>query len=195
MRLTMKPGMSREELRGRAGAADERVFGFLLSSLDAEAVVEWRGCRVVVSGDYKLAPDPTCVPFEPLRCHTFVTESTFGLPIYRWDEPAQTVRAIFDWWERNRAAGRCAVLFGYTLGKTQRILAELMRFKQGIAIAGTHGKTTTTSLVASVLAEGGLDPTFVIGGRLNAAGSNARLGGGRRARHASAPRGTAAWST
>jgi UDP-N-acetylmuramate--alanine ligase len=58
------------------------------------------------------------------------------------------------------------------------MLAELMRLKQGIAIAGTHGKTTTTSLVASVLAEAGLDPTFVIGGRLTAAGSNARLGAG-----------------
>src|SRR5438477_10746785 len=58
------------------------------------------------------------------------------------------------------------------------MLAELMRLKQGIAVAGTHGKTTTTSLVASVLAEGGLDPTFVIGGRLTAAGSHARLGGG-----------------
>jgi UDP-N-acetylmuramate--alanine ligase len=58
------------------------------------------------------------------------------------------------------------------------MLAELMRLKQGVAIAGTHGKTTTTSLVASILAEGGLDPTFVIGGRLNAAGSNARLGAG-----------------
>ncbi len=59
-----------------------------------------------------------------------------------------------------------------------QMLAELMRFRQGIAIAGTHGKTTTTSLVATVLAEGGLDPTFVIGGRLVAAGSNARLGQG-----------------
>ncbi|MBI3045167.1 MAG: UDP-N-acetylmuramate--L-alanine ligase [Betaproteobacteria bacterium] len=58
------------------------------------------------------------------------------------------------------------------------MLAELMRLKQGIAVAGTHGKTTTTSLVASVLAEGGLDPTFVIGGRLEAAGSHARLGAG-----------------
>jgi UDP-N-acetylmuramate--alanine ligase len=58
------------------------------------------------------------------------------------------------------------------------MLAELMRLKRGVAIAGTHGKTTTTSLVASVLADGGLDPTFVIGGRLNAAGSNARLGSG-----------------
>ncbi|HVC37637.1 MAG TPA: Mur ligase domain-containing protein, partial [Gammaproteobacteria bacterium] len=59
------------------------------------------------------------------------------------------------------------------------MLAELMRFRFGIAVAGTHGKTTTTSLVASVLSEGGLDPTFVIGGRLISAGANARLGAGR----------------
>ena len=59
-----------------------------------------------------------------------------------------------------------------------QMLAELMRLKQGVAVAGTHGKTTTTSLVASILAEGGMDPTFVIGGRLNAAGANARLGSG-----------------
>ncbi|MBL8417108.1 MAG: UDP-N-acetylmuramate--L-alanine ligase [Dechloromonas sp.] len=59
-----------------------------------------------------------------------------------------------------------------------QMLAELMRLKRGIAIAGTHGKTTTTSLATSILAEGGIDPTFVIGGRLNAAGANARLGSG-----------------
>jgi UDP-N-acetylmuramate--alanine ligase len=60
-----------------------------------------------------------------------------------------------------------------------QMLAELMRHRHGIAVAGTHGKTTTTSLIASVLAEGGLDPTFVIGGRLNSAGANAKLGGSR----------------
>ena len=59
-----------------------------------------------------------------------------------------------------------------------QMLAELMRLKQGIAVAGTHGKTTTTSLIASILAEGGIDPTFVIGGRLNSAGANAKLGQG-----------------
>ncbi|CAK0750576.1 UDP-N-acetylmuramate--L-alanine ligase [Gammaproteobacteria bacterium] len=59
-----------------------------------------------------------------------------------------------------------------------QMLAELMRFRHGIAVAGTHGKTTTTSLIASILARGGLDPTFVIGGRLNSVGTNARLGGG-----------------
>ena len=59
------------------------------------------------------------------------------------------------------------------------MLAELMRFRFGIAVAGTHGKTTTTSLTTMMLAEGGMDPTFVIGGRLNSAGSNAKLGLGK----------------
>ncbi|MDR2111658.1 MAG: UDP-N-acetylmuramate--L-alanine ligase [Candidatus Accumulibacter sp.] len=67
---------------------------------------------------------------------------------------------------------------GIPLVPRAQMLAELMRLKQGIAVAGTHGKTTTTSLVAAILAEGGMDPTFVIGGRLNAAGANARLGSG-----------------
>jgi len=57
------------------------------------------------------------------------------------------------------------------------MLAELMRFRQGIAVAGTHGKTTTTSLVAAVMAEAGLDPTFIVGGRVNSIGTNSRLGG------------------
>jgi putative mRNA 3-end processing factor len=81
----------------------------------------------VVSGDYKRAPDPTCAPFEPVRCDTFITESTFGLPIFRWD-PAGTVMAeVLAWWDENRAADRASVLFCYTLGKAQRVLAELAR--------------------------------------------------------------------
>lgn len=80
---------------------------------------------VVVSGDYKLAPDPTCTPFEPVRCDTFVTESTFGLPIYRWEPPAVTMAAILRWWQGNRDEGRASVLFAYALGKAQRILAGL----------------------------------------------------------------------
>ena len=73
---------------------------------------------------------------------------------------------------------QAAHLAGIPVVPRALMLAELMRLKQGIAIAGTHGKTTTTSLVASILGEAGLDPTFVIGGRLNAAGANARLGTG-----------------
>jgi putative mRNA 3-end processing factor len=81
----------------------------------------------VIAGDYKRAPDPTCDPFEPIRCDTFVTESTFGLPIYRWDATAVVMADILGWWEANRSDGRSSVLFCYTLGKAQRLLAELER--------------------------------------------------------------------
>jgi putative mRNA 3-end processing factor len=81
----------------------------------------------VISGDYKRAADPTCPPFEPVRCDTFVTESTFGLPIFHWDPAAAVVAQLFNWWNDNRAAGRASVVFCYTLGKAQRILAELAR--------------------------------------------------------------------
>lgn len=79
----------------------------------------------VVGGDYKRAPDPTCAAFEPVPCDTFITESTFGLPIYRWDDTAVVVRDILDWWGSNRQAGKASVIFCYTLGKAQRLIAEL----------------------------------------------------------------------
>ena len=81
----------------------------------------------VVSGDYKRAADPTCDPFEPVPCDTFVTESTFGLPIYRWDPAGAVVAEILDWWRGNEAERRTSVLFCYTIGKAQRVLAELAR--------------------------------------------------------------------
>jgi putative mRNA 3-end processing factor len=80
----------------------------------------------VVAGDYKRAADPTCAAFEPIACETFITESTFGLPIYRWDETAAVIGDIGAWWQVNRDAGKASVLFCYTLGKAQRLLAELM---------------------------------------------------------------------
>jgi putative mRNA 3-end processing factor len=79
----------------------------------------------VVSGDYKLAADPTCDAFDPVRCHTFVTESTFGLPIFRWQEAALTVDEIQQWWRTNQQAGRASILFAYPVGKAQRILSML----------------------------------------------------------------------
>jgi putative mRNA 3-end processing factor len=79
----------------------------------------------VVSGDYKRAADPTCAAFEPVRCDTFVSESTFGLPIFHWDQTADIIAELLAWWEDNRSAGRASLLFCYTLGKAQRILAEL----------------------------------------------------------------------
>ena len=81
----------------------------------------------VVSGDYKRTADPTCAPFEPVPCDTFITESTFGLPIYRWDETPVIMRDILAWWEANREGGRASVIFCYTLGKAQRLLAELAK--------------------------------------------------------------------
>ena len=97
--------------------------GHILGS--AQVRVEHRGEVWVASGDYKRAPDPTCEPFVPLRCHAFITEATFALPIFRWEAPARDVQEIRTWWDEMRAAGRAAVLFGYALGKAQRILAEL----------------------------------------------------------------------
>ena len=81
----------------------------------------------VIAGDYKRAADPTCAPFEPVACRTFVTESTFGLPIYRWDSTESVVQDIAGWWRGNADEGKSSVLFCYTIGKAQRILAELAR--------------------------------------------------------------------
>ncbi len=91
----------------------------------AQVRIEVDGQVWVVSGDYKLQHDPTCSTFEPVRCHTFITESTFGLPIYRWDAPEIVVDQIHQWWRGNQSAGRASVLLGYTIGKAQRLLASL----------------------------------------------------------------------
>ena len=91
----------------------------------AQIRIEHRGEVWVVSGDYKLQPDPTCAPFEPVRCHTFITESTFGLPVYSWPEPAAAIADLHAWWRRNRAEQRLSVVLAYSLGKSQRVLAQL----------------------------------------------------------------------
>jgi putative mRNA 3-end processing factor len=109
--------------------------GHILGS--AQIRVEHRGEVWVVSGDYKTEPDPTCTPFEAVRCHTFVTESTFGLPIYRWTPQRETFAAVAEWWRANAAAGRASVLFGYALGKAQRLLAGLLDADVGPIF--THG--------------------------------------------------------
>ena len=99
--------------------------GHILGSAQIRA--EHRGEVWVASGDYKRAPDPTCAAFDPQRCRVFITEATFGLPVFRWDQPTHTVADICAWWDEMREAGRPAVLFGYALGKAQRVLAELAR--------------------------------------------------------------------
>jgi putative mRNA 3-end processing factor len=97
--------------------------GHVLGS--AQVRIEVDGEVWVVSGDYKRQPDPTCAPFEPVPCHTFVTEATFGLPVYRWPDTTEVARDIVLWREECAANGETAVLFCYALGKAQRLLAEL----------------------------------------------------------------------
>lgn len=94
--------------------------GHVLGS--AQVRLEHGGQVWVASGDYKVEADGTCDPFEPVRCDTFITESTFGLPIYRWPTQATLMAEIFHWWQVNAAAGRASVLYCYAFGKAQRIL-------------------------------------------------------------------------
>jgi putative mRNA 3-end processing factor len=136
--LTTEPGrgISQERL-GSAARIETVAYGQTVTRNDvsislhpaghilgsAQVRVEHRGEIWVVSGDYKLAPDPTCAPYEPVRCHTFISECTFGLPIYRWRQPDEIFADINAWWRSNQSAGRTSVLFGYSLGKAQRLLA------------------------------------------------------------------------
>ena len=109
------------------GSADVSFHpaGHVLGS--AQIRIEGTAGVWVAAGDYKRVDDPTCDAFEPVRCDTFITESTFGLPIYRWDSTATIMRDIVGWWDSNRDADKASVVFCYTLGKAQRLLAELAR--------------------------------------------------------------------
>ncbi|MFG0264088.1 MAG: ligase-associated DNA damage response exonuclease [Rhodopirellula sp. JB055] len=108
--------------------------GHILGS--AQVRLEYRGRVEVVTGDYKLGDDPTCESWEPICCHLMVTESTFGLPVYRWQPQSVTTAAINQWWRESRDAGKCCVLYGYAVGKSQRLLAGL---DSSIGPIYTHG--------------------------------------------------------
>jgi len=102
--------------------------GHVLGS--AQVRVEHRGRVWVASGDYFVSgvdgdANTTCAPFEPVRCDCFITESTFGLPIYRWRAQAAVQHEINAWWQANAEAGRASLLMGYSFGKSQRLLAGL----------------------------------------------------------------------
>jgi putative mRNA 3-end processing factor len=96
--------------------------GHILGS--AQVRIERAGQVWVVSGDIKLAPDPTCAPFDPLRCHTFVTEAAFALPVFRWPDPTE---AIHSWWRANLEAGKASVLWAHPVGLAQRLMMLLDR--------------------------------------------------------------------
>jgi putative mRNA 3-end processing factor len=90
----------------------------------------------VFSGDYKLQADGLSEPFEPVRCNVFITESTFGLPIYKWKPQQEVFDDINNWWGKNRDEGKASVITGYTLGKSQRILSNI---DHAIGKVFTHG--------------------------------------------------------
>ena len=97
--------------------------GHILGSAQVRA--EYKGEVWVISGDYKVAPDVTCASYEPVPCHTFVTESTFAQPVFQWESQEISFAKIHDWWRQNQAENKSSFLFAYALGKAQRLLAGL----------------------------------------------------------------------
>jgi putative mRNA 3-end processing factor len=116
-----------DRLRVRDVVLSLHPAGHVLGS--AQVRIEHRGRVWVVSGDFFASgagdANPTCDPFEPLRCECFVTESTFGLPVYRWRPQAEVLADINAWWQANAAAGQASLLLAYSFGKAQRVLAGL----------------------------------------------------------------------
>lgn len=111
--------------------------GHILGS--AQIRLEWRGEVWVVTGDYKTQADISCEIFEPVRCHTLITESTFGLPVYGWPDPVAVFSEIESWWMHNQQQGRTSIIFAYALGKAQRILCGI---NSRIGPIGVHGAVT-----------------------------------------------------
>ncbi len=102
----------------------------------AQVRVEYKGEVWVVSGDYKLENDGLSEAFEPVPCDVFITECTFGLPIYKWKPQSEVFAGINQWWRKNREEGKVSILTGYALGKAQRLLSGL---DSGIGPIFTHG--------------------------------------------------------
>ncbi|MDH2325598.1 ligase-associated DNA damage response exonuclease [Cereibacter sp. SYSU M97828] len=109
----------------------------------AQIRVEVAGEVWVVSGDYKTEPDGLSEPFEPVRCHAFISECTFGLPVFNWQPQAAIMAQINAWWAANAAEGRVSVIGAYSLGKAQRILANV----DPIGPILTHGAVEATNRV------------------------------------------------
>jgi putative mRNA 3-end processing factor len=105
--------------------------GHILGS--SQVRIEVDGRVALITGDYKLQDDPTCLPWEPVRCDLMVTESTFGLPVFRWPAMSEIVGDILNWWKANQTEGRTSVLLGYAVGKSQRMIVELLQSSDQVA--------------------------------------------------------------
>jgi putative mRNA 3-end processing factor len=135
-------GIAFEEVRQIGGArVSFHPAGHIPGS--AQIRVEVAGEVWVVSGDYKVVPDGLSEPFQPVRCHSFITECTFGLPVFKWIPQAQVAADINAWWASSVAAGRTPILGAYSLGKAQRLLSLLD--PQGPIL--THGAVEATNAV------------------------------------------------
>ena len=110
----------------------------------AQVRVEYKGEVWVASGDYKLEDDGFSTPFEPIKCNTFITECTFGLPVFKWKPQQEVFDQINAWWKSNKEAGKATVLAGYSLGKAQRILQGI---DPSIGKIYTHGAIEKTNKV------------------------------------------------
>lgn len=108
----------------------------------AQIRIESQGQVWVVSGDYKVEDDGVCTPFEPVNCHHFISECTFGLPIYKWKPQVEVFSDVNNWWKNNVANGLATVIVGYSLGKAQRILQNLDLFNGKVY---THGVIENTN--------------------------------------------------
>ncbi|MEL7532371.1 MAG: ligase-associated DNA damage response exonuclease [Bacteroidota bacterium] len=102
----------------------------------AQVRLSYKGETWVVSGDYKIQDDGVAQVFEPVKCNVFITESTFGLPVYRWQPQTEVMDEINDWWQKNAAENKASLLIGYSLGKAQRILQNI---DHSIGPIYTHG--------------------------------------------------------
>ncbi|MBU3741871.1 MAG: ligase-associated DNA damage response exonuclease [Candidatus Kapabacteria bacterium] len=162
--------------------------GHILGS--AQVRFEHRGEVWVVTGDYKRQPDPLAQAFEPVRCHTFITETTFGLPVYQWPSSDVATTAINTWWRANADAGLVSVIHAYSLGKAQRVLLGL---DLGIGPATADGPVHD---MHHMLRQAGhvLPPTPLFTGQhraivISSTGANSEI---RRYRHRSA--GVSGWN-
>ncbi len=123
--------------------------GHILGS--AQIRVEYGGEVWVISGDYKTEPDRTCAPFELVRCHHFITEATFGLPIYHWKRQSEVFDDINRWWRANADEGRASLIYCYALGKAQRVQANV---DASIGRILTHG---SVERINRAYRDGGID--------------------------------------
>ena len=124
----------------------------------AQIRVAHNGEAWVFSGDYKLESDGISEPFESLKCHTFITESTFGLPVYKWKPQREVFDDINQWWRSNQSAGKVTILAGYALGKSQRILKNV---DPSIGKIFVHGAVDTLTQILRTQ-QLGLPPTIYV---------------------------------